>query len=246
MALMNSLTSHSADASASIPALGSSSHDGDWTRAGTEAWESSAVPALGCSYIRVELGQGTSAWHDWRKQGIGASDAASILGENPFKTASAVMAEKLAESVETVDSPRVALGVALEPNARLAYCRSSGAAFEPACVQSTQYPWMRASLDGLSADGQHVIEIKCGRAAYWKAATTRRPPTYYAGQVQHILAVTGLPTIYFVCHFPPLDPIRLTIARDDAYIARLVRAEKEFWSRLAELRMARSSMAAAA
>ena len=161
MALMNSFTSPSTGASASIPALGSFSPDG-------------AIPALGSSYIRVELRQGTNAWHDWRKEGIGASDAASILGENPFRSARTVMDEKLEDSIERVDNPRVALGVALEPNARQAYCCSSGAVFEPACVQSTKHPWMRASLDGLSADGQHVIEIKCGRAAYWRTATTGR------------------------------------------------------------------------
>jgi predicted phage-related endonuclease len=105
---------------------------------------------------------------------------------------------------------------------------------------------MRASLDGLSADGQHVIEIKCGRAAYWRTATTGRPPAYYVAQLQHILAITGLPEIHFVCHFPPLQPICLMIERDDAYIAKLVQAEEEFWSGLVELRMTRTSMMAAA
>ena len=36
---------------------------------------------------RIErLHQNTPEWHQWRRQGIGASDAPVIMGETPFKT----------------------------------------------------------------------------------------------------------------------------------------------------------------
>jgi putative phage-type endonuclease len=189
-----------------------------------------------CSYTHVDLAQGTRAWHDWRKQGIGASDAASIMGESPFKNLSAVLAEKLTDVVDLGQNARMALGVALEPNARRDYCEMFEVNVEPACVQSVEHPWMRASLDGLSSDGGKVLEIKCGRAAYWTTAKKGKPPAYYVAQLQHILAVTALPRIDFVCHFPPLWPICLTIERDDEYIARLIEKESAFWTLVQVLR----------
>ena len=103
-------------------------------------------------------------------------------------------------------------------------------------MQSTQHPWLRASLDGLSADGQRVVEIKCGRGAYWRTAKTGRPPTYYVPQLQHILAITGLPSIDFVCYFPSLKTINLTVERDELYIERLISAERAFWREIEERR----------
>src|SRR5581483_972237 len=36
-------------------------------------------------YTIVDLRQGTQEWLGWRNQGIGASDAPIIMGENPWK-----------------------------------------------------------------------------------------------------------------------------------------------------------------
>ncbi len=49
------------------------------------------------------------------------------------------------------------------------------------------------------------------------------------GQLQHILAVTELPTIDFFCWLSDLPAIRLSVKRDDHYIARLIVAEQAFW-----------------
>ena len=38
------------------------------------------------SFLLVNLEQGTDDWHAWRRQGIGASDAPTIMVENPWKS----------------------------------------------------------------------------------------------------------------------------------------------------------------
>jgi hypothetical protein len=78
------------------------------------------------AYFRVELEQRSKAWHDWRTNGIGGSDAPCVLDESPFKSAAELRAEKLSATIHEVDSPRIALGVALEPEARLAYRHEFG------------------------------------------------------------------------------------------------------------------------
>ena len=130
----------------------------------------------------------------------------------------------------------MALGLRLEPEARAYYGRTVGEGVEPVCLESTERPWLRASLDGLSAEGDRVVEIKCGRGAYWRTAQTGQPPEYYYGQLQHVLAVTGLSAIDFVCYFPPESPICVSIQRDDAYIAELLKKEEAFWNELTRRR----------
>ena len=110
-------------------------------------------------------------------------------------------------------------GKRLEPLARLAYVNHTGIDVEPVCVQSREHPWMRASLDGLSADGRHVVEIKCpGEKDHRLAASGCVPEKYYA-QLQHILAVTGLGEIYY-WSFRFDHTVLLKVDRDDGLYRR--------------------------
>jgi len=142
-------------------------------------------------YIRVAHKQGSVAWHAWRNQGVGASEAAAILGEYPWKNRKRLMAEKCGLGDSSFNSAAMAFGTATEPEARRRYIAEKGTHVEPACIQSTTHDWLRASLDGLSADGRLVVEIKCGPSVQAHTAKFGQPPRYYIGQLQHILAVTG-------------------------------------------------------
>ena len=126
----------------------------------------------------------------------------------------------------------MALGTELEPVARRLYIAQTGREVRPVCLQSTRYEWLRASLDGLAINHDAVVEIKCGRSAYRITAQTRSVPTYYYGQVQHILAVTGLDSLDFWCYWPGYPPLLIPVPRDASYIVRLLNTEREFWTRV--------------
>ena len=183
-------------------------------------------------YTIVHLTQGTTEWLEWRHQGIGASDAPTIMGENPWKWADQLRIEKQRPARAEGQNEAMAVGTALEPMARAHYCESAGIIVEPACLHSIEHDWLRASVDGITADGQRVVEIKCGQSAYRKTAASGHAPGYYFGQLQHILAVTGLPAIDFLCYFPPNPPILLEVKRKDDYIEKLLLAEQRFWKSL--------------
>ena len=187
-------------------------------------------------YTRITLEQGTAEWLAWRTQGIGASEAAAILGENPWKSRRALLAEKCGQARPGFNSAAMAFGTLTEPEARARYVAQVGVHVEPVCVQSSAHTWLRASLDGLSVDGARVVEIKCGPSVYAKTAKANRPPQYYMAQLQHILAITTLPEIDFWCYLPGQAPVHVVVARDDAYIARMLAAEAEFWAEVQELR----------
>jgi putative phage-type endonuclease len=181
-------------------------------------------------YEIIALREQTDAWWAWRRGGIGSADAAAIMGEKRAKTAERVLQEKQ----EPLSDPRRRFGraraVALEREARAQYVAVVGITVEPTCVQSLARPWQRASLDGLSADGARAVEIKCGAATYQSARARQRPARHHVAQLQHILAVTGLPVMDYWCYCPPHSGLRLEVRRDD-FIARLLAAEEVFWRR---------------
>ena len=187
-------------------------------------------------YRTVDFTQGTSEWLAWRSHGLGASDAPAIMGENPWKSPEHMFKEKLNEIRKSEPNSAMRRGTALEPEARSSYERLTGVKVRPMCLESTRFDWLRASVDGLAHDGASVIEIKCGEAVYRHAASEGKVPRYYVGQLQHILAVTGLAQIDFWCYLPGRPEVHLCIDRDEDYIGRLIETETTFWQALEKRR----------
>lgn len=185
-------------------------------------------------FIVVQHDQGSDAWHDWRRFGIGASDAPIIMGENRFKKLGQLLREKRGGPREIRQSEALTLGNQLEPVARSLYISQTGQKVEPACLQSNKFPWLRASVDGLDVDSSTVVEIKCGASAYRTTLISGTIPNHYYGQLQHILAVTEFEAIDFYCYWPDSQPILRRVSRSEPYIARLLEAEEAFWATVTE------------
>lgn len=184
-------------------------------------------------YVIIPLVEHTPAWWEWRRFGIGSADAATILGENPGKSVEHLLAGKAQPTKDSARRFEQDRSATQERRARADYCRTHDVTVQPVCLQSLARPWQRASLDGLSADGQRAVEIKCGKATYASVAARKRPARQHFAQLQHILAVTGLPAMDYWCYCPPQPALRLEVRQDDAYIERLIAAEEVFWRRLA-------------
>ncbi len=180
-------------------------------------------------FIRLNFEQSSAAWLDWRRGGIGASDAPVVMGLSPWQKEGELLLLKTGQKAERPANDAMERGKRLEPLARQAYVDHTGIAVEPVCVQSRRHDWMRASLDGLSVDGRQVIEIKCpGEKDHSVAACGRVPDKYYP-QLQHILAVTGLGEIdYWSFRFG--HAVLLKVERDDDFIAALLEKETAFWA----------------
>jgi len=160
----------------------------------------------------------------------GASDAPTVMGENPFNSAAQLLQEKRGPVRSFGQNAAMARGTELEPEARRRYIAKTGRDVRPACLQSTRYDWLRASLDGFAINHDAVVEIKCGASVYRKTSQSRNVPGYYYGQLQHILAVTGLDSLDFWCYWPSSPELLLHVGRDNAYIERLLEKELGFWN----------------
>ena len=199
----------------------------------------------------VDLRQGTAEWLRWRHDGIGASDAPALMGQNPWRSPQALFAEKVAPPRYGIARPkRTDAAVAdlfgapapaprdnsLEAQARRLYVRAHGSAVAPTCLVSNARPWQRASLDGIDLPAGRALEIKCGSATYADVARTGRVPGHYIGQLQHTLAVTGYEAIDFWVWLPGRPPLLITERRDEVYIAEMTAREAELWVRVTAAR----------
>lgn len=191
------------------------------------------------------------AWLKARTYGIGGSDAAAVLGLNPFKTNTTLYEEKTGQIIpeDISDKPYVRYGTMAEPLIRelfaLDYPEYRVEYHENRILRSNKYPFMQASLDGelTDPDGRRgILEIKTSNIMdgrmfdRWK---DQIPDNYYI-QVLHYLLVTGYQFVVLRAHLKTdwRSPDRQTSVRhyfiersevtDD--LDMLLEAEQRFWN----------------
>jgi putative phage-type endonuclease len=179
-------------------------------------------------YLVDDIEQGTAKWLQWRKGVIGASEAAIIMGENRWKGRQQLMDEKrgLIEPFKGNDATRE--GNLNEPHARAALERKYKEKLAPTIVQDIQEPFLAASLDAINGSRDQIYEIKCGARTYETVEISRKIPSYYVAQVQHMLMVTQMDSLIFAAYRPHLPLISFEVFRNDSYIRELRRKEKDF------------------
>lgn len=179
-------------------------------------------------YELPELEQGSDEWRDWRKGVIGASEAATIMNENPFQSAQYLHDEKRGLRAEFTGNAATREGHRLEEHARKILIRKFEIELGPTVIQDGEVPYFAASLDAIDIKHSHVFEIKCGAKAYIIADTKREIPSYNYGQLQHILMITQLDKIIYAAYRPNSPLLTFEVGRNEVYISRLRSAEEDF------------------
>lgn len=184
--------------------------------------------------LTATKGLSVEEWLHYRRQGIGGSDASTILGLNPYNSILRLWEDKTGRyPVEEMENEYTHFGHVMEPVIRREFERRTGYRVRRSnfILQSTEYPFMLADLDGTTRDNEGnvcVFEAKTA-SEYKRPVWEKGIPDEYMAQLQHYLLVTGYPKAYicavvggnsFYCH---------EIQRDEAYMDRLLLAEKKFW-----------------
>ena len=185
-------------------------------------------------YLIEDLEQGSSEWHAWRKGVIGASDAPKIMGENPWGSRSSLMDEKLGLVREFQGNSKTREGNILEEDARKSLASKFKLKLKPTIVQDSQEPFLAASLDGICSDYENLFEIKAGLKAYEHTKLNKTVPDYYVGQLQHMLMVTEFESLTYAVYRPDKPLLTIEIYRNESYIKRLRKKEKEFVQELVD------------
>ena len=186
-------------------------------------------------YTEIRLDQGTPEWHAFRAMHIGASDAPIIMGVSPWRTPKQLYQEKLGlqKSVVTTAMQR---GTDLEDPARACIKVRCGISLRPIVIESSINPWMSASLDGISLEGE-VHEIKSPGKKDIELAKQGIVPKYYYPQIQHqIYCAETTYAIYDVYEVTgdfatgmQENLYSIRVERDDAYIADMIAKEWKFF-----------------
>ena len=179
-------------------------------------------------YEISNLKQGSDEWRLWRKGIIGASDAPTIMSENHWQSAEYLLNEKLGLTREFSGNAATREGHSLEKDARIALSKKFQINLVPTVIQDGKLPYLAASLDAIDKQHMQVFEIKCGLKAYDIVASQGEIPTYYYGQLQHILIITQLDKIMYAAYRPNSRLITIEVGRDETYIVKLRKAESKF------------------
>lgn len=155
--------------------------------------------------------QNEQEWLAGRMNGIGGSDASAVVGMNPYKTNIALFEEKTGRRVseDISDKPCVIYGKRAEAPIRelfqLDYPQYDVAHHEFRILQSMEYPFMQASLDGELTDQEGrsgVLEIKTTNIlqSMQREKWNEKIPQNYYIQVLHYLLVTGYQFVVLRAH----------------------------------------------
>ena len=194
------------------------------------------------AYISLKVTSAERArWLRIREGGIGASEAAAMMGEGRWLSAAQLWARKV-RGEESTAGEAAEWGLRLEDAIRDAYSsdRYAGRASEAdqRLVRSAAHPWAICTLDAWTEHPEHgriPLELKTTNeylADDWQDG----PPPYYLWQVQHQMLVTGAPVASVACLIGGQQLVWDDVERDEEMIARLARVGSRFWESIRHAR----------
>ena len=189
-------------------------------------------------------------WLEARRQGVGASEIAAVLGVSPWSTPYKVYAEKVSTEPPVEESSEVLYWGHVHEHtiAVEAAKRNPGIGRvepSPGLLQHEDYPHVLATLDRLLAPRRSprgtpphaLVECKnTSTAMYRHAWADGMPPTYYLMQVVTQLDVTGLPVGYLAAHVGGQRLEVVPVQADPAAARAMFEYVEEWWAQHVETR----------
>lgn len=176
----------------------------------------------------------TEQWRELRRQGIGGSDAASIAGQNPYRSQFTTYYDKLGQLPEQEESEALRLGHDLEEYVAGRFTEKTGKKAKNCnyILRSKKYPFMLANVDRLIVGENAVLEVKTTRNFdKYDYANGEYNSSYYT-QVLHYMAVGGFIKAYIAIYELGVDLYVIEIERTEEVekdVQTLIELERRFW-----------------
>ncbi|MFS2162568.1 YqaJ viral recombinase family protein [Variovorax sp. Varisp62] len=179
-------------------------------------------------------------WPNLREAGVGNLDAAAAVGRDPFKSQIRLWMEKTERqdllqpvpNVPPLPDSAAYWNRLLEPIVAAHYTLRTGRQVRrtSTLMRHPQHPWMFAGpgREVVGACDVQLLECRCvgvDEAVLWAEGL----PGYVQIQMLHQLAVADAKAIDVVALVGGQDLQIHRVERDEAEIARLIDAEREFW-----------------
>lgn len=181
-------------------------------------------------------------WLEWRKKGIGGSDAAAILGISPFATARDLYYDKLnILPFEENDDNWVQkqIGHLLEDLVAQIFHKKTGYKIYQVkkMFQHPMHTFMLADVDyfvELPDGTTAILEIKTtnyNAKEHWWRDGEKIVPVNYEAQGRHYMCVMNIDRVFFCCLYGNnFDEVIIReIQRDYEYEDELIALEEDFW-----------------
>lgn len=174
-------------------------------------------------------------WLQLRAQYIGGSDAAAVIGLNPYKSPYALWAEKTGQVAPFSGNITTRVGTYLERFVAIMYSEETGNRVrnDTRTYINSDYPWACANVDRLIIGRKTGLEIKTTNDRN-KIKQLRDGVIPYDWQCQmtHYMAVTGLWRWELAALCGSRELFILPMNRDEGDIAALMNAEQAFWEQV--------------
>ena len=172
-------------------------------------------------------------WLEYRKQGIGGSDASVVCGISRYKSPVELWMNKTGQLPDQEAGEAAYWGTQLEPFVRAEFTKRTGIEVQTVnqILQSEEYPFMLANLDGICEVpdvGTCIFEAKTA-SAYKAGEWEDTIPDEYALQLAHYMAVTGYAGAYIAVLIGGNTFKWKFIERDEELISMLIELETAFW-----------------
>lgn len=174
----------------------------------------------------IDVEQGSDIWKELRRNKITATDSGIILGLNPWVTPYQLFQRKLGLIEEQEVNDKMREGSLLEEEARKFYSEVYCGGYLKWKPIVAVKDHLMASLDGY--EDSEILEIKCGKKSY-EDAINGIIAEYYIAQMQHQMYVCDCQDVIYFCYRSPSEHKTMTVQRDDAFIEKMIEAEKKFY-----------------
>lgn len=181
-------------------------------------------------------------WLAERRTGIGGSDAAAILGLNPYKTPLEVWMQKTGEGREIEVTPAMERGIHLEPVAADLYTKKTGRRIRRQPLKRhPDHDFILGNVDRqiltgsgegeFKVDSTGVLEIKCPGLHVFAQVKSHGLPEYMTIQLLHYLGVYGYDWGSFALfNAERWELIWFDLEADPDLIQTIIDREVEFWT----------------
>lgn len=179
----------------------------------------------------------TNSHEEWlalRHQYIGGSDAAAVVGLNPWVSPYALWAEKTGKTPGFEGNLATEVGTFLEEFVAKKFAEETGKKVRRVnqSFLNDQYPWAIANIDRDIVGEDAGLEIKTTDSLNMGKFKNGEYPANYYVQCMHYMAVTGKARWFLAVMIGNREFKIFEIERDEAEIAALMTAEKHFFEHM--------------
>lgn len=170
-------------------------------------------------------------WLEERRKCIGGSDAAVIVGMNPYVSPYMLWADKTGKLPEKEDNEAMRQGRDFEEYVASRFTENTGKKVQKMnyMLKSSKYPFASANIDRKIVGEKAGLECKTTSVLNLKRFKDGEYPENYYVQCMHYMAVTGYQKWYLAVLILNKDFMVFEIERDEEEIKALMGAEERFW-----------------